>query len=442
MIRGSGPNSPYQPVNRTYASAQTDSAPQVTTTATPVAAQSNFMQTAGGIWETVKNAFTSFWDSTVKFVSKLFGKAEAITPETQQTATAYNLLPTNENVQAFLAEVRAYDASGTLGPGTKNTEAVKEVQGALKQLGYSLDVSGNYDEKTCGAIIKFKRDNGVHQNYRFSDGTWAVNEYLDQQTLAVLQQRLTNSPTTPITPTTDPGGTDYQAIAKQYNLFPTRENVNCFLAEAQGYEKNGALGPGINAPDDVKELQQVLKNFGFNLTVSGTYDNATGQAIIDFKKAYGIHQNYKNTDGTWAVNDYADQQTLKKIMERVDQTAPTTPTGNGSVDNSAIATQYNLLNNADNVAAFLAEVAQYENNGALGPGSNATADIKELQGILKGWGYSIDVNGSYDQKTGQAITAFKQANGIHQTYKLSDGQYAVNEYADQATLKKIMEKIG
>lgn len=462
MIRGSG-NSPYNvTVNRTYSPAQpqatTDGAAQQTvqvqSTSTPA------MQTLGGIWEKVKTTFMNFWNAAVKFVSGLFGAkpVETIDAESAQIAKAYNLLPTKDNVQAFLAEVRQYEANGTLGPDSKDTDSIKELQTVFKQMGYAVDVTGKYDEKTCGAVIRFKRENNLHQNYRLADGTWGVNEYLDSQTMAALQQKLSattpttsTSPTTPTTSTTpttptttDPGVTDYTAIAKQYGLQNTRENVQAFLAELQAYEKEGALGPGINAPNDVKELQEILKSFGYQVSVNGMFDQATGNAVVAFKKANGLRQNYRMADGAWAVNEYANQETLKKMVEKAEaMQPPTQPTQpQGSLDEQAIAKQYNLLSTSENVQAFLAEVATYENNGALGPGATATGDIKELQGILKGWGYAVDETGTYDQKTGDAITRFKKENNLHQTYKTSDGQWAINEYADQPTLKKIMEKLG
>jgi peptidoglycan hydrolase-like protein with peptidoglycan-binding domain len=278
-----------------------------------------------------------------------------------------------------------------------------------------------------------------------------------------------NTPNTPNTPSGNmPAGNgtlDFQAVAKQYGLQATKENVDAFMLELTAYEKNGTLGPGANAPEDIKELQGALSRWGYSVQVNGQYDDATCQAIIKFKKDNGLNQSYRLADGSLAVNEYAGPDTLTKILAKIDKelaeqknkpvqpsqpvapqaTQPATaPVQTTETDPqvAAIAKQYGLLANKANIDAFLKEVGDYEKNGALGPGANATADVKELQQILKGWGFSIDVNGQYDQKTSAAILGFKQQNGIHQSYKLADGNFAVNEYADQATLVKILEKVG
>lgn len=392
----------------------------------------------------------------------------------------YDLLATQSNVDAFLAETKKYKTDGTLGPGMDAPGDIRELQTILSKWGYAVNLNGNYDEQTAKAIIQFKKDAGIHQNYKTSDGNWAVNEYADQATLAKMMEMVekeqkpavttpTNpitTPTTPTTPTTSTvpttpttpasGSLDFQAIAKQHDLLATQENVETFLKEIGDYEKNGSLGPGVNAPEDIKELQTVLARWGYAVQATGQYDAATCEAVMKFKKDNGISQTYKLADGSLAVNEFADPKTLAKIVERVDKelagqtvtqaTTPTTPTtsttSNLSAEHAAIAKQYNLLGSTENVQAFLTEVQGYETSGALGPGVNAPEDLKELQTILKGWGYAIDVNGSFDEKTAAAILKFKQENGLHQTYKLTDGNWAVNEYADQQTLRKILEKAG
>ncbi len=250
---------------------------------------------------------------------------------------------------------------------------------------------------------------------------------------------------------------DTQAIAKAYNLLPTKDNVNAFLAEARSYEQNGTLGPGSPNAAAVTELQGALKNWGFSVTVNGSFDNATGEAIKAFKKANGLHQTYKSTDGSWAVNEYLDNATLAKIQQLLNsgQTPPTTPpatqpttpppattTQPGSINYAAIATQYKLENSETNVKAFLAEVREYANNGTLGPDYPNAEDIAELQNIFKSWGYAVTPTGNWDAATSQAIMKFKVDNSLHQSYKSTDGNWAVNEYADPQTLAKISAKLG
>ncbi|MBM3273942.1 MAG: S8 family serine peptidase, partial [Candidatus Sericytochromatia bacterium] len=82
----------------------------------------------------------------------------------------------------------------------------------------------------------------------------------------------------------------FRAIAIAYNLLPTQENVNAFMEEVSMYERNGTLGPGSSQTAAVRDLQRALAKFGHNVTVSGNFDEATGLAVIAYKKARGLHQ--------------------------------------------------------------------------------------------------------------------------------------------------------
>ena len=71
----------------------------------------------------------------------------------------------------------------------------------------------------------------------------------------------------------------------------------------------------------IRDLQTALSRFGYPVQVSGTYDAATANAVIAFKKADGIHQTYRASDGNWAVNEYADRNTLMAIMQKLQAAA-------------------------------------------------------------------------------------------------------------------------
>ncbi len=278
-------------------------------------------------------------------------------------------------------------------------------------------------------------------------------------------------------------GVDYTAIARQYNLLATPENVQAFLNEVKTYETDGALGPGSANAQAVKDLQTVLAKFGYAVPATGVYDNVTAQAVIQFKTQNGIRQSYKAANGQPAVNEYADKQTLEFIMKKLEAAMaqppvaqppvvqppvsqppvvqppvvqppvvqppvvqppvvqqPTQP-ATGGVNVAAIAQQYNLLATAENVQAFLNEVKTYETDGALGPGTTNTSAVKDLQTILAKFGFAIPATGTYDNATAQAVIQFKTQNGIRQSYKAANGQPAVNEYADKQTLEFIMKKL-
>jgi len=307
---------------------------------------------------------------------------------------------------------------------------------------------------------------------------------------------------TPPAPQPTPGGIDYAAIASRYGLQNTPENVQTFLAEVKRYESEGALGPGYPQTSAIRDLQTALGRLGYQVPVTGSFDAATSQAVIALKRANGIRQTYRAADGNFAVNEYADRTTMELIMRMLQQQAVAQPPAppapapvapppppapapqtNSSFGNSdggwrspvsdggnaaqpapaspsyqapaapsyaqpaldpqsaAIAQQYNLLPTAENIAAFRQEVGSYASDGSLGPGSNQANAIRDLQTVLGRFGYSVQVNGQFDQATAQAVIAFKRANGIRQGYRAADGNWAVNEYADRRTLEVVMAQL-
>ncbi|MGE5708237.1 MAG: peptidoglycan-binding domain-containing protein [Bacteroidota bacterium] len=133
------------------------------------------------------------WNGIVDFFKGIFGKKpnDTLTQDEQAIAKTYKLLPTKENVQAFLNEAKGYETDGTLGPGTTNTEGTKTLQQGLKDLGYAyVSVTGEYDERTMEAVAAFKKDHGLHQSYKTADGQWAMNEFATQEMLQKLMSRL------------------------------------------------------------------------------------------------------------------------------------------------------------------------------------------------------------------------------------------------------------
>lgn len=214
-------------------------------------------------------------------------------------------------------------------------------------------------------------------------------------------------------------------VATQYHLAPDVANVRNFLAETGGYQK-GAVGPGVGTPVQIRQVQAALRVAGYDVTPSGAFDEATALAVVHFKKAHDLHQNYQTESGQPAINEYVDQATADALYRIVQQTEHSAPAGQVE----AIATQRNLLPTAENVAAFQAEVATY--GQAVGPDSGAEA-VKRVQSLLGRLGYQVPASGTLDDATAEAIMAFKKKAGIHQTYRLPNGDFAINEYVDPVT---------
>ena len=460
----------------------------------------------------------------------------------QVTAQQYGLYPSEQNVQAFLAEARQNQTEGALGPGSPASQPIRDLQSALASWGYRLATTGVYDEATQAAVVAFKRNEGIVQSYRAADGTWAVNGLADARTLErmmqKLQARVPAQPQSPVQAQPQPAAPaqpNLSAIAAQYRLLDTPENVQAFLAEVQRYPVDGALGPGSTNQKAIQDLQGALAILGFQVPASGSYDTATQQAVVAYKQSRGLRQGYRSADGQFAVNEYADSRMLDTLMNelqaRMQQQgtlpAPTAPAASsqqsgiirvqpapiigstpavapfvpqapvmaaptsqqsgiirvqpapiiGSApaaspvmpqapviapqpgvtlpqpapqvaaqatpapDTAAIAARYRLLNTAENVQAFMAEVRSYQQAGALGPGSTQTQPIKDLQTILARLGFAVSPSGQYDEATSQAVVAYKQKFGLHNSYRAADGGWAVNEYADPAMLDDVARRI-
>jgi len=262
------------------------------------------------------------------------------------------------------------------------------------------------------------------------------------------------------------------AMATQYGLLATRENVQAFMAEVQGYTQPTAdgfrtLGPGATDSTAVKQAQEALSRLGFPVPVTGSYDAATQAAVKAFKSANGLQQSYRLADGRLAVNEYLEPQTFRKMVEKLapptagapaaqpapatqpapsTQPAPQPSTANGTLNVEAIATQYRLLPTAENVEAFLAEVRTYQTPDAqgyvvLGPGSTDQESIRAIQAALTQVGFPVQSTGSYDAATQQAVIAFKSREGLRQTYRSQDGNFAINEYLDRPSFAKLASMV-
>lgn len=285
---------------------------------------------AAGLLDGVMGFLKTIGSFFVGLFNKIFKKGgeqpAPVDDNTAKLAQQYGLLPTKENVDAFVTEVQGYAAPGpggfqTLGPGSPNTDAIQQIQTALKAWGYPAEVTGQYDAPTQAAVKAFKQANGLRQTYKSADGNFAVNEYLDFQTYQKMQEKasgvVTPPPTNP-TPTSGNGTLNWQAIAQQYKLYPTEDNIQAFLAEVKSYQTPDAqgfkaIGPGYPNQAEIQEVQGALAKVGFPVTPNGQWDAATVKAVMDFKAKYGLHQNYRSADGNWAINEYADKVMLQKL---------------------------------------------------------------------------------------------------------------------------------
>jgi hypothetical protein len=125
---------------------------------------------------------------------------------------------------------------------------------------------------------------------------------------------------------TTPATTQYQAaglsaeeaqIAQQQGILATRENFDAFVKEAQALEAANAVGPGSTDKDAVTELQQVLTTFGIPVPVTGQFDQATANAVLQYKKSKNLTASYKLADGTPAVHPFIDDATKNAMIAQL-----------------------------------------------------------------------------------------------------------------------------
>lgn len=114
-------------------------------------------------------------------------------------------------------------------------------------------------------------------------------------------------------------------LVKQHKILDEPANVKAFVDEIMAY-RDSAIGPDAGTPEVVRQLQTLLGRLGYGVEPSGKFDEATSDAIIDFKQKHDMHQSYKLADGTWAINEYVGEDTAKAIVEALPKGgAPATP---------------------------------------------------------------------------------------------------------------------
>jgi len=130
----------------------------------------------------------------------------------------------------------------------------------------------------------------------------------------------TNAPVTPTVPSPqlapNSGNVDDAALAQQYGLLNTPENVRNFreTVSRQSLEM-GAVGPGSTNRDAVNELQDLLKRWGFNITNTGEFDLATANAVMQWKVSVGVVESFVFANGSPGVTPIIDTRTRAKMIE-------------------------------------------------------------------------------------------------------------------------------
>jgi len=141
--------------------------------------------------------------------------------------------------------------------------AVRDLQSKLRQLGYNISVDGIYGPQTAAAVRDFQRKYGL-----------AVDGIAGPQTLSKLNQVLSGS--------------------KQATT-----------SASTGLLRRGSQGAAV------RDLQNKLRQLGYNIAVDGIFGPQTEAAVKDFQKKYGL-----------TVDGIVGPQTLGKLNEVLSKPQP------------------------------------------------------------------------------------------------------------------------
>jgi len=410
----------------------------------------------------------------------------------QAVAERYGLLPTSRNVEAFVKEIRSYEKD-SIGPDTGTPEQVRQLQTVLRAYGYKVDPSGTFDDATAEAVIDFKQRHGITQSYRLADGQPAVNEYVDDRTAALLVEAMKAGERAgqPVKVKAEPAleGPSVDVPSEEEPASPAPQ------AGKPGADKPAAKEPAAEtpveeprivdpaapaapeAPAAPKELTYVVTKDDRQAGLSGIAKRYLGsesrwREIYNLNKdliganANMIHISQtlkmpadakglpgqqaaaapaKSADKPQAAQPVAPAENpqASKPADKPQAATPAAPADKRLTDAQVAeyAKQYGLKAERANIEAFVAEVASYP-EAAVGPDTGDADTIRSLQLVLGKLGFKVAANGQFDDATAEAVIAFKQRQGLKQAYRLASGEYAINEYVDEATAARMAELLA
>ena len=167
---------------------------------------------------------------------------------------------TRANIEAVIEKKRKNKLpQKNLGRDDSGDE-VKKLQEALMKLGYDVEITGVYDQKTINAVFDFQQDNKIIDS---EDEIGAG--YFGPQTLAILSDRL--------------AAID-EPVSKSLDNLSTKEAIYT------AFEKDLKLG---DQGDEVIRLQEELRKFNLlRIEPTGYYGEVTQNAVFKFQQRKAI----------------------------------------------------------------------------------------------------------------------------------------------------------
>jgi len=145
-------------------------------------------------------------------------------------------------------------------------DEVKKLQEALIRLGYNVEITGIYDQKTIDAVFKFQQDNNILDN----ESSLGAG-YFGSQTFAVLSNNL-------------------EALKEPVSQ--SLDDLSNKQASFTAFKDTLSLG---DKGDEVIRLQQELKKFNLlRIEPTGYYGEITQHAVFKFQQRKGILTSIKD----------------------------------------------------------------------------------------------------------------------------------------------------
>ncbi len=269
-----------------------------------------------------------------------------------------------------------------LGKNKGSAEAIKTLQNALLDIGYSVDVNGKYDKKTIAAVTKFQTDQGIISK----DTDYGAGFFGNQTRLFLVEKVWTK-----------------RQAGKQEQTSPVKAEASVEKkSTVKPVAQRQLFGEDLHSKskgENVRELQSALKELGLlNAEPTGNYGPKTKEAVAAFQVRFKLLGSTadKNAGTFGPVTRAKFQDVWSKYQERKIVTEL-----DGGQKGIEVAKLQNLLKNAgyfdqeitglfgaktrEALIAFQLEKQVIADEKALGAGRVGRATLSKLNEVLAGF---------------------------------------------------------
>jgi len=268
-----------------------------------------------------------------------------------------------------------------------NGEEVKKLQQALQDLGYDIDVTGNYDQQTIDAVFEFQKDNDV-----VVDENDIGAGYFGPQTYSVL------------------------ALKVDELDMDIEESFGTDVIVQADYDEFGLSLQLGDSGEEVVKLQEELKKFNlFRTAPTGYYGAVTENAVFKFQQIKGLVAD-RNSIGAGVFGPVTRQAMNGVLGYRANTKqliASKTASYKEKKENKSFLANILSPSQEPETVEETEEKITLAFNSDLNPGSSGE-DVEKLQKTLKDLGYfnGAIVTSYYGDVTKEAVINFQKDKKI------------------------------